>query len=1153
MSIEKPILPILTKHKQIFYDPSGNRWKLSIFTSSIVVVFIIVVLAVGIPSGIAIASIQDQGTKNKTQLNKKTDLNQKNTVFFTPNTEKSLISLKENSKNIGNLVLPWLEVKKNNSKIVTNYLDHPYSKLVDETIAKINPDINKLLLLSDTEYIKPVYENRYNGIIFKELINKPELHDDFITSLNLTFKTGNYKGLVLEIQEDTIGKKYDQYKQFLNKLSINFADKKLGMDIKVNIFDDIKIIEISKQFSNTIILESYQESLFNKNPAAAIDPYSYQNIVKIQPIQTNFEQLNKVLAAFPDIKYSITIPTQSVDLYLYNGTPGWHGQLSFGEVGEIIKKYNPEVKYNSSNGLSSFEYLDDKNQLHRIIINDSTTVYNLVYNLRSLGKQPVSINLENIGYEEPSTWEIMNSRDNVANQVVLKNKLQFNTEIEVVGSGVINKLKKNLEYGTRDVQFVGDKILDVKITKLPTKAIVSKTGFTKDYIALTFDDGPDPKYTPQILDILKVNNIKATFFVLGSNVLDYPELAQRIVGEGHLLGNHTFTHARLKNAGVQELTDEVESTQKSIKEITNTLPKYFRTPYNDFGNYETNNELQPLRTFDSLNIKTSESDLDSHDYDTQDVDQIVNFVKTNFDENSSSQLLFHDSGGFTREGTIKALPEVIKFLKEKNLKFVKVDELEKKSQNEAINSFENIKADTFGLPRLLFMNMLNKSDLIFRLLLFIATTLGAIRLIVLLIGLFKHFSDKKEQIFKTEKLENQPGVSVLIPCYNEEKVVCNTINSILNSDYSNLEVVVINDCSTDGSLGLIQSEYGNNPRVTILTKPNGGKAEALNFGIKHAKYDFLVSMDADTMFLPDTVSRMMVPFSDPEVGGVAGFVEVGNDYFYQKSQNSSDATKAKFNWLTTCQRLEYIFGQNFDKQAYNGLGCVIVVPGAIGAWRKQVILDVGSYKTDTLAEDTDLTVRILRSGWKVQYCKDAFCVTEAPETLKQFWKQRIRWQFGTLQVIFKNLNIIFNPKHKAVSMFAIPYLFFNFFSMLVSPLANLPFLILIIKLYIGAEVGFLAFNKNDQTSIQWMFIFIFGYLAIEYISTIFAIWQYKLQGKWILLAFIPIQILVFRFLILIITVTSILKAFEGKAVGWGHLQRTGNVKLRVEKLQNNKI
>ena len=945
MFTAKPILPTLTKHKQIFYDPSGNRWKLSIFASSVITMLVVVILAVGIPSGIAIASIQDQGTKSKTQPILKPATNIKNTAFFTTNTEKSFISLKENSKNINNLVLPWLEIKKIDGKIKTNLLDHPYSKLVDEVIEKSNHDINKLLLLSDTDYIKPLYENRYNGNVLKELINKPELQNDFITSLNQAFKTGNYKGLIVEIQEDTIGKKYDQYQQFLNKLSINLLDKNLVMDTKVNIFDDPKIIEIDKKFSNTVILESYQELVFNKNPAAAVDPNSYQSKANLQPIQTDFEQLNKVLSAFPDIKYSIAIPTQSIDLYLYNDVPGWHGQLSFGEVGEIIKKYNPEIKYSSLSGLSSFQYKDDKNQEHKVLVNDATTTYNLLYNSKSLYKQPVSIDLENIGYEEPSTWQIIQSNDNTANKEVLKNKLQFETEIDVIGAGVINVLKKNPDYGTREIQFVGDKIIDVKVSKLPNKAIVSKTGYKNGYIALTFDDGPDPKYTPQILDILKENNIKASFFVLGSNVLDHPELAQRILNEGHLLENHTYTHARLKNAGSQELIDEVESTQNSIKEITNTVPKYFRTPYNDFGNYETNAELQPLRTLDFLNIKTAESDLDSHDYDTQEVSQILNFIKTGFDEKNSSQLLFHDSGGFTREGTVKVLPEVIKFLKEKNLKFVTVEELDKVSQSNVKSSFENVKAATFGFPKLFFMNLVNKSDLIFRLLLFVATTLGVVRFIVLLIGLFKYFSRKKVQFSKIEQLENQPGVSVLIPCYNEEKVVCNTIDSILNSDYTNLEVVIIDDCSTDGSLGLIQSEYGKNPRVTILTKANGGKAEALNFGIQQAKYDFLVSMDADTMFLHDTVSRMVVHFSDPKVGGVAGFVEIGNDYFYQKAHGESNSTKAKFNWLTTCQRLEYIFGQNFDKQAYDGLGCVIVVPGAIGAWRKQVILDVGDRKS----------------------------------------------------------------------------------------------------------------------------------------------------------------------------------------------------------------
>ena len=1138
MLFTKPILSTVKKHKQIFYDPSGNRWKLSVLVSLVVLLAVVAILVVGIPSGMAIASIQDQ--VSKTQRVKLLNKTKKTTVFFTTNTEKSLISLKENAKDIDKIVLPWLLVIKADGKILAQKIDHPYSLTVDEIIQKNNPSITKTLLLSDINYTQPVYENRYNGSVFRQLIDNQDLQDEFVSSLVGKLKDCSCKGVVIELGQDTVNKKYEQYGRFLKKIYKSLQSNKLSLDAKVNIYDDAKTVKIGRENTDSLILEGYQESFFSKNPATAVDPDSYQNKSKLQPLQTNFEQLGKLLNAFPGVKYSLALPTQSVDLFLYNGNPSWHGQITFGEVGEIIEKYKPSIIYNSITGLSSFEYTDQKGQTHRIVINDSTTYYNQLYNINNLSNQPTNIAVENIGYEEPSTWDLLQSSDLETGKDLIKNKLQFDTKVDIVGSGVINKLKQNPQYGSRDISFVGDKIMDTKITKLPTKAVVSKTGYKTGYIALTFDDGPDPKYTPQILDLLKQNNIKASFFTLGSNILDYPEIASRIVKEGHLLGNHTYTHPRLKNADNTQLINEAESTQKAIKEITNYTPKYFRTPYNDFGDYETNGDLGPPRVLDGLNMKISESDLNSHDYDTQDTNQIINFVKTGFDPNKSSQVLFHDSGGFTRESTIQALPEIIKFFRQKNYKFVTVEELDKLSQNETINDLNDNTPTTSSFPKLVFLQLIGKSDLVFRILLLIATSLGAIRLFVLLIGLYKHFSKKDLQQLTAEQSQPLPAVSVLIPSYNEEKVICSTIDSILNSNYPNLEIIVIDDCSTDNSLRLVQEKYHTNYKVSILTKPNGGKAEALNFGIRSAKHDFIVSMDADTVFLPDTINKMMQKFADPKVGGVAGFVEIGNDYFYQKAKGGSQAKNAKFNWLTTCQRLEYIFGQNFDKQAYDGLGCVIVVPGAIGAWRKQVVLDVGGYKTDTLAEDTDLTVRILRSGWDIKYCKDAFCVTEAPETIRQFWKQRIRWQFGTLQVIFKNLDIVFQPQHKAVSMFAIPYLFFNFFSMLVSPIANLPFFILLVKLYIGAKVGLLAFNGNDQVSIRWMFVFIVGYLSIEYISTIFAIWQYRLKGKWILLAFIPLQILVFRLLILVITVTSILKAFEGKAVGWGHLQRTGN-------------
>jgi cellulose synthase/poly-beta-1,6-N-acetylglucosamine synthase-like glycosyltransferase len=240
-----------------------------------------------------------------------------------------------------------------------------------------------------------------------------------------------------------------------------------------------------------------------------------------------------------------------------------------------------------------------------------------------------------------------------------------------------------------------------------------------------------------------------------------------------------------------------------------------------------------------------------------------------------------------------------------------------------------------------------------------------------------------------------PTVTVLIPAHNEEAVIVQTVQSVLESDFKDLCVIVIDDGSVDKTGALLDEHFAQDSRVFIIHQVNRGKPAALSAGIANANTEILVTIDADTEVEPDAIRKLLRHFSDPTVGAVAGNVKVGN----------------RSRWLTRWQALEYITSQNMEKRAFDLLNCITVVPGALGAWRRKAIDAAGGITADTVAEDADLTIAIRRLGWRISYDEEAIAWTEAPETPGVLIRQRFRWTFGTLQAFWKHKDTLFRPKY----------------------------------------------------------------------------------------------------------------------------------------------
>src|SRR5947207_5403070 len=271
-----------------------------------------------------------------------------------------------------------------------------------------------------------------------------------------------------------------------------------------------------------------------------------------------------------------------------------------------------------------------------------------------------------------------------------------------------------------------------------------------------------------------------------------------------------------------------------------------------------------------------------------------------------------------------------------------------------------------------------------------------------------------------------PKVAVLIPAYNEERVIERTIHGALDSDYPNLRVIVIDDGSSDRTLEIARQAFRREAadgRVLILSKPNSGKAEALNFGLEHiGDAEFFVGIDADTIIAPDAVSRLVPHFLNPKVGAVAGNAKVGN----------------RVNLWTRWQALEYITSQNFERRALNTMGAVSVVPGAIGAWRTSAVQALGGYHTDTVAEDADLTMALLERGYRVEYEDRALAYTEASVNANGLMRQRFRWSFGILQSVWKHRGVF--AREGVLGWIALPNIaIFQVLLPLVSPFIDIMF------------------------------------------------------------------------------------------------------------------
>jgi cellulose synthase/poly-beta-1,6-N-acetylglucosamine synthase-like glycosyltransferase/peptidoglycan/xylan/chitin deacetylase (PgdA/CDA1 family)/spore germination protein YaaH len=768
---------------------------------------------------------------------------------------------------------------------------------------------------------------------------------------------------------------------------------------------------------------------------------------------------------------------------------------------------------------------------------DATTAYNEMRVGHALGVAGHA--LWHLGGEDPSLWSVVTTEGTLLSPDSLR-RMPPSYDAEFNGPGEILQITYFPSDGQRNVR-VDPKsgyITGATLVKPPVPYVLARTGGqprNKHRVALTFDDGPDGRWTPMILDTLRSRGVKATFFVVGQNVDTHVRLLQREYEEGHEIGNHTYTHPNMTLEGERRDRLEIDMTSSLVEAVINRRVAFFRPPF--FGDAEptTAPELFPVGIASQRNYWTIGLHVDGEDWKELPPDSIVklvlerraapNAINATTQDSARNIVLLHDAGG-NRINTVAALGPLIDSLRARGDTIVLVSELAGITRDDAMPPLPPASEATRLLRKAGFL-MLGTGETTLFWVFSIAVVLGIARLLI--VGLLAIVQRLRQHQERGAPVSYTPGVSVIVPAYNEEKVVVQTIASLLNQQYDGeLEIVVVDDGSSDDTADIVEEAYGSHPQVSVYRKDNGGKASALNYGIERARHEIVIGLDADTLFDDDTVAELVQPLIDPRVAAVAGNAKVGN----------------RINLVTRWQALEYVTSQNLDRRAFSLLDCITVVPGAVGAWRRSLVLQVGGFQEDTLAEDQDLTLAIRRAGYSVAYADGAVAYTEAPDTLRGLAKQRFRWSFGTLQCVWKHRDAFFRRKYGSLGFIALPnVLLFQLLLPAISPIADLMFVLSILSVWLNAMShqvdGRLSYGL---TNLEQVMAYYAVFLLVDWLAAVLAFVMEPDEDKqltWLIF----IQRFAYRQVMYWVVVRSFAAALSGRLVGWGKLDRKATVEL----------
>ena len=1044
-------------------------------------------------------------------------------AFYAPWQETGLHSLRANASKMTHLLPAWVHLNED-----ARTLDfHDW----DPTTVPHNTEVLDIARANNLNVV-PVFSNAQLSDFDPQRVHRflqdPRAQDDIIVQLRNWVLTNQFQGINVDF-ENLRDEDYVLLAGFLRRMKTAFSPHHLLVSADLEASRPVDWKQVSS-ICDFVVVMAYDEHSSGPTPGPIASMGWYRRI------------LQKAVRSVPREKLVVGLAN-----YGYDWMQGrdWADPLTYQAALVLAKEYRQGepldgiVDFDPDALNPTFWYVDDDGKEHEVWLLDAVTAANQWMLAQSYGLRGVAVWV--LGSTDPSIWTFIdrNKLTTPPNPRVLRD-VSYPYDVEFVGDGEISHVSNLPTPGLRFLE-VDDKtglILDEVYQRFPTSFVINRTGYKEKKIALTIDDGPASPYTAEMLDELKKYNVKATFFLIGENAERYPNLVRRIWREGHEIGNHSYTHPNMGAIPEQRARFELNATQRVFQSILHRSTLLFRPPYNADAEPTSVEEVRPIVLASELNYISVLEFLDPQDWNTAErmpdgsihartAPEMLDTLLKQLDTEKGSCVLLHDGGG-DREESVKLIGLLVTELRKRGYEFVTVSNLINSTRdavNPPVKSSDNLM---LANDRIVFETMY-LGELFLTVAFVSAIVLGALRvLFVTILALLARARERRQKFDESYR----PLVSVVIAAFNEEKVIARTIDAVLASNYPNLEVIVVDDGSADDTSGVVAEHFSSRPEVRLMRQDNAGKAAALNRGIAAAIGEIIIALDADTLFRPDTIQKLVRRFADPIVGAVAGNVKVGN----------------RINPLTYWQAIEYITSQNLDRRAYSTLNSVSVVPGAVGAWRRAAVVQAGGYTTDTMAEDMDLTWRIRRIGWRVDTESEAIGYTEAPDSFKGLFKQRFRWAFGTLQCLWKHRRAV--GRYGWFGNVMLPSLWlFQVVYQALSPLVDLQ-----IAITVGVAVQ--AWMRGRLTAdwqplpqalpslyvVAFMYAFFF---VIELIGSAVAFKLDREDGK--MLVWLFWQRFLYRQLMYAVLLKSVKTAISGMRAGWGKLERKGTVELaRIE-------
>jgi cellulose synthase/poly-beta-1,6-N-acetylglucosamine synthase-like glycosyltransferase/spore germination protein YaaH/peptidoglycan/xylan/chitin deacetylase (PgdA/CDA1 family) len=1152
----------------VFYDPQRARWKrLRRFVDALVLAITALIIFFGYttlrddhlpellfsPQKRAFKALKESEKEKARERQKKAakwshrksklpasevKLNQEEGIraaFYAPWDAASFSSLRDFARQIDLLYPDWLHVLTPDGRLqavddqTNKFFDVVQNNRVRSVDDRVMPFIKSE---SPAMEVFPMVNN-FDGIEWvggiTDFLNNPDARAAFRRQVGMFLGSDHFRGLMVDFEAfPSVGQ--PGYVALLNELSSDLHARGMKLYVSVPAHNqEFDYAAISKPADGVVVM-NYDEHY----PGAAPGPVASQDwfvdnlkfAVKVIPKE-------KLICAIANYGYDwVQKPKKGA---LPAGAKDH--SVSVQEAWLEARDSDVDVTFDDDALNPHFSYLDEGSLRHDVWFLDAVTALNHMRSAQSLGIQTFA--LWKLGGEDRTIWKVWDIPGDPTSEAKLRS-VPPGQDVDMEGQGEILRIEDRPTPGVRDLTIDANTklITDEVFQSLPEPYRVGRYGYSPNKVAITFDDGPDPEWTPKILDVLKEEHATATFFLIGIQTDKFPGLAKRIYREGNTIGNHTFTHPDVSNISSTQFKVELNLTERLFASLDGVRVKLLRPPYAIDEEPDTADQVRPLEFAQDLGYITVGNRIDPNDWNDKPrrrtAEEITAYVMAHLppcrgdDLRCGNIVLLHDGGG-DREETVRALPMIIKGIRARGLEIAPVYELFGKSRADVMAPLTTRELWAARLDRLGFW-LFEAGIIAITWIFFLGDLLMTGRL--LFIGAAAIYDRLQEKIFgrPAEVASYKPKVAVLIPAYNEEKVIARTISAALNSNYPNLRVIVIDDGSRDRTLEVARVAFAREEaagRVIILTKPNSGKADALNYGIEHIEdAELFVGIDADTIIASDAISRLVPHFINPKVGAIAGNAKVGN----------------RVNLWTRWQALEYITSQNFERRALDVLGAVSVVPGAIGAWRVSAVREAGGYQVDTVAEDADLTMALLRRGYRVEYEDMALAYTEAPTNANGLMRQRFRWSFGILQAVYKHSGVI--ARKGALGFVALPNIvIFQILLPLVSPLIDIMFVVGTIWYFVQKHFHP---DSTDPASFHKLVAFFFAFLIIDFLASTlaFALERRRPDDKedvW-LLSQVWLQRFAYRQLFSVVLFKTLKRALEGRKFAWDKLERTAAVK-----------